>query len=64
MYWIIAVETKDMGWFLVEFLFAWNFQNMRNCNSSDFKTELKFEMDVENKFLVADICSEMPSDSK
>jgi len=37
---------------------------MRNCNSSDFKKELKFEMDAQNKFLVADICSEMPSDSK
>ena len=64
MYWIIAIETKDMGWFLVEFLFAWNFQNMRNCNLSDFKKELLFVMDVQNKFLVADICSEMPSDSK
>lgn len=59
MYWIIAEEMKHGMVFGRIFII-----NMGNCNLSDFKKELLFAIDVQNKFLVTDICSEMPSDSK
>ena len=38
--------------------------NMENCNLGNFEKKVLFLIEEQHKFLVVDICSEMPSNRK